>query len=232
MNHQTRKIHKCSQKQKRTAKTAISCLMLLLLYGCANQGQTVPAVTVLSDEEDLSDPENSNVFQQEHVAQGTPEAATETGDASGGQVASPDRAGALTVYVCGAVGHPGVYKLPANSRVYEAVELAGGMSEDAAPAAVNQAELLTDGQMIVIPTKEEEQVREEAEEAREEGLVNINTADIDELKTLPGIGDSKARSIVAYREKNGAFGTIDDIKNVEGIGDGVFAKLEDCIKVD
>ena len=83
-----------------------------------------------------------------------------------------------------------------------------------------------------IPTKEEQQEKTAAEEARSESLVNINTADPEELKTLPGIGDSKARSIVAYREKNGAFGTIEDIKNVDGIGDGVFAKLEDCIKVD
>ena len=138
----------------------------------------------------------------------------------------------LAVFVCGAVMNPGVYELPADSRVYEAIALAGGMTDEAATTAVNQAELLSDGQMIEIPTKEEQQEKTAAEEARSESLVNINTADPEELKTLPGIGDSKARSIVAYREKNGAFGTIEDIKNVDGIGDGVFAKLEDCITVD
>ena len=62
--------------------------------------------------------------------------------------------------------------------------------------------------------------------------MNINTAGLEELKTLPGIGDSKARSIIAYREKNGAFKTIEDIKHVDGIGDGIFAKLEGCMKVE
>ena len=116
--------------------------------------------------------------------------------------------------------------------MYEAVALAGGMTDEASQTAVNQAELLTDGQMIEIPTKEQQQEKAAAEEARTDGLVNINTADLEELKTLPGIGDSKARSIIAYREKNGAFGVLEDIKHVDGIGDGVFAKLEDCIKVD
>ncbi len=106
------------------------------------------------------------------------------------------------------------------------------MTDEAAQTAVNQAELLTDGQMIEIPTKEEQQVRTAAEEARLDGLVNINTAGLEELKTLPGIGDSKARSIIAYREKNGAFKATTDIKNVDGIGDGIYAKLEGCMKVD
>ena len=106
------------------------------------------------------------------------------------------------------------------------------MTDEAAQTAVNQAELLTDGQMIEIPTKEEQQTKAAAEEARSDGLVNINTAGLEELKTLPGIGDSKARSIIAYREKNGAFKTIEDIKSVDGIGDGIFAKLEGCMKVE
>ena len=229
MNQIIKKIHKCSTDQKRTAKAAISCLMLLLLYGCAGQGQTVPAVTVLSEETDRAE---TGASPAAGVAQETTDAALQTEAGSGGRAGTSTRETVLTVYVCGAVKAPGVYELPADSRVYEAVGLAGGMLPDAAPAAVNQAELLTDGQMIVIPTKEEQLATDEAEEEREEGLVNINAADLEELKTLPGIGDSKARSIVAYREKNGAFQTIDDIKNVEGIGDGVFAKLENCIKVD
>ena len=136
------------------------------------------------------------------------------------------------MYVCGAVAEPGVYELPEGSRVYEAVALAGGMISGASGTAVNQAELLTDGQMIEIPTEEQQREKAAVEEARSDGLVNINTADLEELKTLPGIGDAKARSIIAYREQNGAFGALEDIKHVDGIGDGVFAKLEGCIKVD
>ena len=138
----------------------------------------------------------------------------------------------FAVFVCGSVVTPGVYELPAGSRVYEAVALAGGMTDEAAQTAVNQAELLADGQMIEIPTKEEQQAQADAEKARSDGLVNINTAGLEELQTLPGIGESKARSIIAYREKNGTFKATEDIKNVDGIGDGIYAKLEGCMKVD
>ncbi len=227
MNHKQQKIHKCFKDQKRTAKTAISCLLLLLLYGCANQGQSASGISVFTEEPVLEEgiSQTDRTWEEE-------EEATETDEHTARRTSSSGEEQVLTVYVCGAVKSPGVYELHGNSRVYEAVALAGGMTKDAALAAVNQAELLSDGQMIVIPTVEEQQAVSEAEEAREEGLVNINSADLEDLKTLPGIGDSKARSILAYREKNGAFQTIDDIKNVEGIGDGVFAKLENCIKVD
>ena len=196
--------------------------MLLLLYGCAYQGQTAPAVNVLPVEDTAGEADDWQTDALQQTAEET--------DAAGS--VSPRARQQLAVYVCGAVAAPGVYELSEGSRVYEAVALAGGMTDEASQTAVNQAELLTDGQMIEIPTMEQQQEKAAAEEARTDGLVNINTADLEELKTLPGIGDSKARSIIAYREKNGAFGTIDDIKNVEGIGDGVFAKLEDCIKVD
>lgn len=203
----------------------MSCLMLLLLYGCAYQGQQ-EAVTVIAEDAEENDRQHSGNVMQETEDEAS---VSEADDRSASQQAGEKK---LTVYVCGAVVHPGVYELPMESRVYEAVALAGGMSDEAALTAVNQAELLADGQMIVIPTAEEQQTEAAAVREYEQGLVNINTADLEELKTLPGIGDSKARSIIAYREKNGAFGAIQDIKNVDGIGDGVFAKLEGCIKVD
>ena len=224
MKQQTQQIHK---KQKRTARAAISCLMLLLLYGCAYQGQVSPAVTVLPEENGVLE---SGTLQTEEAARAEGAEPPDT-DAKSSR-SSLRETEMLAVFVCGSVVTPGVYELPTGSRVYEAIALAGGMTDEAAQTAVNQAELLTDGQMIEIPTKEEQQVRTAAEEARLDGLVNINTADLDELKTLPGIGDSKARSIIAYREKNGAFKTIEDIKSVDGIGDGIFAKLEGCMKVD
>jgi competence protein ComEA len=130
------------------------------------------------------------------------------------------------------VAYPGVYELPVGSRIYQALALAGGMTVDAAPTAVNQAEPLTDGEMIQIPTVEEEQEQQAEEQERSDGLVNINTATLEELKTLPGIGDARARSIIAYRESNGAFASIQDIKNIDGIGDGMFSRLESCIKVN
>lgn len=206
----------------------MSCLLLLLLYGCAYHGQTAPAVTVLPEEQGVSE---SPALQGEDTAHDTENGALRT-DAEGGRGSSAKQTEMLAVFVCGAVKTPGVYELPAGSRVYEAVALAGGMTDDAALSAVNQAEPLTDGQMIEIPTEEEHELRAAAEEEHQDGLVNINTADLEELKTLSGIGDSKARNIIAYREKNGAFKAVEDIKNVDGIGEGVFAKLEDCIKVE
>ena len=220
-------IHKCSKKQKRTARTAISCLMLLLLYGCAYEGPVTPPVTVVSADDD-----GESIAQKTgDVLLGDETDASHT-DAQNSRTSSSRGMEILTVFVCGAVKAPGVYELPAGSRVYEAIALAGGTTDEAAQTAVNQAELLCDGQMIEIPTREEQMAKAAAEEARADGLVNINSADLEELKTLPGIGDSKARSIIAYRAENGAFENPEDIKNVDGIGEGVFAKLDGCIKVD
>ena len=227
MKQEKQQIHKCSKKQKRTARTAISCLMLLLLYGCAYEGPVTPPVTVVSADDD-----GESIAQKTgDVLLGDETDASHT-DAQNSRTSSSRGMEILTVFVCGAVKAPGVYELPAGSRVYEAIALAGGTTDEAAQTAVNQAELLCDGQMIEIPTREEQMAKAAAEEARADGLVNINSADLEELKTLPGIGDSKARSIIAYREENGAFENPEDIKNVDGIGEGVFAKLDGCIKVD
>ena len=224
MKQKKQQIHK---KQKRTARAAISCLMLLLLYGCAYEGPVTPPVTVVSADDD-----GESIAQKTgDVLLGDETDASHT-DAQNSRTSSSRGMEILTVFVCGAVKAPGVYELPAGSRVYEAIALAGGTTDEAAQTAVNQAELLCDGQMIEIPTREEQMAKAAAEEARADGLVNINSADLEELKTLPGIGDSKARSIIAYREENGAFENPEDIKNVDGIGEGVFAKLDGCIKVD
>lgn len=154
------------------------------------------------------------------------------GQAGDGSVQRASDGQRLAVYVCGAVVHPGVYELAEGSRIYEAVAMAGGMTEDASPTAVNQARVLTDGEMIEILTADEEQEQRILQEADSDGKVNLNTADAEELKTLPGIGDAKANSILAYREQHGAFAAIEDIKNIEGIKDGIFARLEDYIKVE
>ena len=129
--------------------------------------------------------------------------------------------GSCMVYVCGAVENPGVYELPENSRVYEAVAMAGGMTEDAGMEAVNQAEFVTDGQMLRIPTMEEVA----------DGLLDINRASVADFMTLPGIGQSKAEALFQYREAHGRFSSIEEIMNVDGIKEGVFNKIKDSIKV-
>ncbi len=141
------------------------------------------------------------------------------------------------VHICGAVVNPGVYTLEEGSRIYQAVDAAGGFRQDAKEDYLNQADLIADGMKIYVPTNEE------AEEALWEGIsgsltaddeagqVNINTADEERLCTLPGIGSTKAKSIITYREKNGLFQTIEDIMNVEGIKEGLFQKIRDSITV-
>ena len=154
------------------------------------------------------------------------------------------------VHICGAVNRPGVYTFPEGSRVCDAVEAAGGLSEDAAESLLNQAALLSDGLQIVVPTLEEAEglSRQTASsgifssdisgagsaaggEEAGNGLVNINTATLEELMTLPGIGQTRAEAIVAYRDEQGGFQSIEDIMNVSGIKEGSFAKLKDRITV-
>ncbi|MCQ2513090.1 MAG: helix-hairpin-helix domain-containing protein [Lachnospiraceae bacterium] len=134
----------------------------------------------------------------------------------------------VCVHVCGSVATPGVYYLEEGSRIHEAVELAGGLTEEAAGQSINLAETLKDGEQIYIPSLEE---MENGYEMPTDGLVNINTAEIDELKTLPGIGDIKAEAIISYRESNGDFSNIQEITNVEGIKDSSYEKIKDYIKV-
>lgn len=137
----------------------------------------------------------------------------------------------IFVYVCGAVGKEGVYELPAGSRVYEAVEKAGGFAENAAVTSVNQAALVKDEQQLYIPTEEEMESAAFRVESEKDGRVNLNSATKEELMTLPGIGEAKAESIVKYREERGAFQSIEDIQQITGIKSGVFEKIKEFITV-
>jgi competence protein ComEA len=144
--------------------------------------------------------------------------------------------GVWYVYVCGAVAQPGVYEVLPNARVYEVIELAGGLLEGADESAVNQARELVDGEQLYLPTKAEMEAgytleTSEVERATDSGKVNVNTATLEELMTLPGIGETKARSILSYRETHGAFATIEDLMQVEGIKEGTLAKFAEQIVV-
>ena len=146
---------------------------------------------------------------------------------------TPEEADMICVYVGGAVSDSGVYLLPQGSRLYEAIEAAGGMTEDADPYYLNQAKILEDAEQIIVLTTQEvqerkEQIRQQAEEA---GLVNINTADVPQLMQLNGIGQSRAEAIVAYREQCGQFKQIEDIQQVTGIKAGLYEKIKDKITV-
>lgn len=149
--------------------------------------------------------------------------------APGSAVSDPQT---ILVYVCGAVVDPGVVELPAGSRAADALEAAGGLLASAQSDYVNLAARLEDAQKLYFPTREEaeELVQEEAAAAR--GLVNINTADEEQLCTLPGIGEARARDIIAYREQYGAFQSGEDIMKVSGIKQNAYEKLKDQITVE
>ena len=160
------------------------------------------------------------------------------------------------VHVCGAVERPGVYELPQGSRIYQAIEYAGGLRDEADPDYLNQADFVSDGEKVYVPTREEVTEMDgrlqivlgqsdesggaysalgtgsqSQEEQSASGLVNLNTASEDQLCTLPGIGSSKARSIIAYREEHGSFDRIESVMNVAGIKDGLFQKIKAYITV-
>lgn len=143
----------------------------------------------------------------------------------------------IKVFVCGAVLHSGVYSVPAGARLGEAIDLAGGMTDDADPDFLNQARVLADGEQIRVPTRAETEsmqspaVQTAAGGGSTGGKVNINTADIEDLQTLSGIGETRARAIISYREANGAFERIEDIMNVSGIKTALFNSIKDDITV-
>lgn len=137
------------------------------------------------------------------------------------------------VQIYGAVNSPGVYKVSSELRVFEALELAGGVTAQGDAEAINLARPVMDEMQIYIPTYDEVAKSEEVSFWQDEtdGLIDINTASKEELMELPGIGESKAEDIISYREENGGFGNISDIKNVNGIKDAAFEKIKDKIKV-
>ncbi len=154
---------------------------------------------------------------------------------------SGEEPGSIFVYVCGQVAAPGVYELPGDARVYQAIEMAGGTLEGASPESLNLAQQAEDGQKIYVPTEEEAQtgaalqdtpggVQDTASD-QATGKVNLNTAGLEELMTLTGIGQTRAEAILAYREEEGDFRSPEDIMNVEGIKEGIYEKLKDEITV-
>ena len=143
----------------------------------------------------------------------------------------------IFVYVCGAVQKPGVYEFLPGQRICDAIEAAGGLSEQAAGDSLNQAEVLSDGQMLRVLTTEEAaaatvQPGQETAESSRDGRVDINTADASALMSLPGIGQSKADAIIAYRNEHGVFKAPEELMNISGIKEGVYQKIKDSIKVN
>lgn len=160
-------------------------------------------------------------------------------DANGDE-APVNESSEVVVDVSGAVARPGVVALPEGSRVQDAIDKAGGLTGDADPERVNRAAKLADGQQVHIPRAGESDVVLGPSGVPDgavgtadvgSGLVNINTATIDELDTLSGVGPATAQAIVEDRDVNGPFATIEDLMRVSGIGEKKFEKLKSSICV-
>ena len=141
----------------------------------------------------------------------------------------------IFVDISGAVEKPGVYEVTKETRLFEVIEMAGGLSEDADADHVNQASFVEDGQKIIIPVKGSDTAGDLLSSDSENsgsvsGLININTASADELKTLNGIGDAMAERIIEYRSSR-AFRSREDIMSVDGIGSKTYEKIKDHITV-
>ncbi|HEX2979666.1 MAG TPA: helix-hairpin-helix domain-containing protein [Anaerolineaceae bacterium] len=151
----------------------------------------------------------------------------------------PPTPGPVTVHVSGAVKNPGVYELSRQSRVQDAIQAAGGLGDLALEDQINLAARIQDGQKIHIPAEGEtvtapmpETIDPEATGSLNGNRINLNSATLSELETLPEIGPSKAQNIITYRNEHGPFQQIEDIQNVPGIGEGIFQNIQDLITVD
>jgi competence protein ComEA len=153
----------------------------------------------------------------------------------------------IVVHVAGAVAHPGLYSLPPGSRWSDAIEAAGGYQPGANPTALNLAAILQDGERVFVPAISlqpavpaptspapivvPQESRSSAISPSVSGLIDINTASLEELDTLPGIGPVTAQNIIAYRTEHGPFASIEAIDNVPGIGPATVEKLKDLITI-
>lgn len=135
----------------------------------------------------------------------------------------------IKVYVSGEVNNPGVYEVREDMRVEDVIKIAGDASENADIEKINLAEYVYDAQQIDVPSKNDENYSSADSSAG--GKININTADIYQLESLSGIGESRAQDIIKYREKNGRFKKIEDIMNISGIGQKIFDGFKDKITV-
>ena len=143
----------------------------------------------------------------------------------------------ITVDVKGAVKSPGIYDLPVGSRVNDAVQKAGGLTEQADSKSLNLAQKVSDEALVYVPTKGEESASQQAgsgapSSTSKDKKVNLNKASLEELKQVKGLGGKRAQDIIDHRESNGKFKSVDELKKVSGIGAKTIEKLKDYVTVD
>lgn len=227
------------EEKKKYIAVAAACVLIVIagiVYVCNRSTEPVDDTIIYA--EAAPEPENDTPSVTADVPADNAEG---QGEVSGN----------IYVHVCGAVKNPGIYELSDMSRIADAVDAAGGFTDKASENYLNLATIVSDGQKIVVPTKSE--VKKEgmkdtgisddmnasvdnpagkSDDSGNNTLININTAGIEELTTIPGVGEAKAKSIIEYRQKNGNFSCKEDIMNITGIKEGVFSKISDYIVVN
>ena len=237
--------NKITQKKNSKIRRIAALLCLLLtggLYGCSDTGKS-QKTELISVQEEYQTESKEKKNDAGKIAEDAKKEQTS-------KTVKQEKPRMYYVHVCGQVVKPGVYELPAGSRLYEVLVLAGGLTENAAGEGLNQAEKIEDGSRVYVPSKEEYTASgqnfpegsgeastcgtaeaKEVPEATADNKVNLNTATKEQLMTLSGIGEAKALAIISYRESHGNFQKIEELMQVEGIKNGVFQKVKDQIKV-
>ena len=240
-------------------KKSAACIFCAacLLAGCGSESELLSELRAEKAKEPESDTSLDAEAPAEDIVAGAAAGNSETETDEGGEKEQEGGNGSeepafIYVHVCGAVERPGVYEMSLGSRFYEAVETAGGFAEDACRDYLNMAEPLADGSRLEIPTAESvleggdtgekeysyytvpERTASQSESVggSDAGLVNINTADIAGLCALPGVGEGRAKAIIEYREKQGGFQKKEDIMQVSGIGEKMYARMEEYLSVE
>lgn len=229
-------------KQKIITILLVVFVTLSGIFYCASYEKKEEAVFV-AEEIATDKTDKTGEAVGENLSQETGQAVEESSDRQKTELSEDMEKSRIYVHVCGQIEHSGVYCLEEGSRITDLIELAGGFTDEAAKDYVNLAQKLSDGQKIYIPALDEvpedglpgdglssgaERVGQQSKEPQK---ININMADKDTLMSLTGIGEAKAEAILKYREEHGGFGSIEELKQIEGIKDGVFNKIKDDIEV-
>lgn len=210
-------------------------LMTLVLTGCREKNDE----SIIIDGEVVSNEETASFVYSEKAENNNLTNEEEIGGASVKE--DSEKRNTFIVYVCGEVNAPGVYEVFENSRVIDAINAAGGINDDALIETLNLASFVSDGEKIYVPSVNDTdyQGAQEAGSSADElskgdssKKININTADKSSLMTIPGVGESKANKIIAYREEHGKFCKTEDLMQVSGIKEGMYNKVKDYICVN
>ena len=219
-----RRFYQTYEKQVKIAVIALVVVTALVLFGRNGENQEIVVEQIGETQSQLTENSDSETLDN---ADGSDEGQVKTKTVT-----------KLVVDISGCVKTPGVYEVEDSTRLHQVIEMAGGLTDEADVNAINQAELVMDGQKILIPEKLEGEsisssggTQGTVANSTANSKININQADSTMLQEIPGVGPATADKIIQYREANGRFQTIEDIKNVSGIGDKTFEKMKEKICV-